>query len=131
MTLQEYADNLEDFSSYPHAGSRNAMAVNYCAIGMSSEVGEALGEVKKAIRDDKFGMGGRALEADRRFAAELESGDVMFYLFRFIYEIGCDVEGVARANLAKLDSRYCDPKSKCYKPEIAERRKLRAEAKRK
>lgn len=125
MTLQEYADEIGDFCFYPYADTRNAMAVNYCALELGNEAGEAMGVIKKAIRDDRFGYNGRALQADRREAAQDESGDTMFALFRFIYETGCDVEATAKANIAKLEARYCDPESPHYSAEITERRRAR------
>lgn len=106
MTFATYEMNIADFAHYPNAGERDAMAVNYCALELNGEAGEAADVIKKAIRDDRFGFEGRCLSPERRQKAALEAGDALFALCRFIHEIGYEVEDIAKMNIAKLDHRY-------------------------
>ena len=65
-----------------------------CIAGEASEVAEKL---KKAYRDS-----GGKVDAP---AMVRELGDVLYYLVRYAHLLGTDLEGVAAANVAKLNDR--------------------------
>ena len=69
---------------------------NYFAMGLAGETGEVLEKLKKSLRDDDgLDVAG--------FQKEL--GDVLWYLSQLSLCYGLDLEGVARMNLKKLQSR--------------------------
>ncbi len=68
---------------------------NYFAMGLAGETGEVLEKMKKSMRDNVLN------------AAELqkELGDVLWYLSQLADCFAMDLEGVAKLNLHKLQSR--------------------------
>jgi len=74
--------------------------IAYFALGLSGEAGEAAEKVKKLFRDDKGVISG-----DRRDAIVGELGDALWYLSAVAYELGVDLDDVARKNLEKIESR--------------------------
>ena len=68
-------------------------------LGLSEEVGEVLGLIKKAE------FHGRALDLD---ALKNELGDVLWYLAAIAHWYGFDLSDVASANVEKLRKRYPD-----------------------
>ena len=83
---------------YPN--QNEIMGIVYCALGMSSEVGEVLGRVKKIMRDNKGDL-------DSIAKADLiaEMGDVLWYLSQLASELEIDLSLVAQLNLQKLADR--------------------------
>lgn len=90
MNLNDYMVFTRETAIYPEE-----FAVEYCALGLSSEVGECLGLLKKEIRD------GRTIDNDMF----KELGDVAWYWVRLCDEFGFNPEDVLRENVAKLLSR--------------------------
>ena len=68
-------------------------------LGLSEEVGEVLGLIKKAEYH------GRELDRD---ALKKELGDVLWYLAAIAHWYGFDLGDVAAANVEKLRRRYPD-----------------------
>lgn len=74
--------------------------VIYTAIGLANEAGEALGVVKKMMRDDN----GILTEEKRKKLID-EVGDVAWYMARVCTELGIAMEDVFDLNVAKLEDR--------------------------
>lgn len=72
----------------------------YPTLGLTNEVGELAGKIKKIFRDHS----GRISEADRE-ALKYELGDVLWYLAQICTELDLSLADVAQANLDKLFSR--------------------------
>jgi|TARA_R110000851_G_scaffold62579_1_gene143419 NTP pyrophosphatase (non-canonical NTP hydrolase) len=76
-------------------------ALEYLALGLTSEAGEVAGKVKKLIRDgeDKEGF------ELKKIAISHEIGDVLWYCAMLAKEVGVPLNEIMRDNLAKLYSR--------------------------
>ena len=72
----------------------------YPTLGLTNEVGELAGKIKKIFRD----RAGQISEADRE-ALKYELGDVLWYLAQICTELDLTLAEVAQANLDKLFSR--------------------------
>mgnify|MGYP001194715054 CR=1 FL=1 len=97
MTFKEYAETAQKTAQYPPE-----KGLIYCALGLSNEAGEALGKLKKLIRDhDNFDD---ALEENKLAVAD-ELGDVLWYLSQLAREIGVPLEEIAYRNNLKLLDR--------------------------
>lgn len=72
----------------------------YPTLGLTNEVGEVAGKIKKIFRD----RGGVITDADRA-ALKQELGDVLWYFTQICTELDLTLEEVAGANLEKLFSR--------------------------
>jgi len=72
----------------------------YHAMGLSDEVGEVLGKIKKIFRD----KGGR-IDRDEVDAIILEMGDVLWYMATLCHHLGIDFSEVPKRNIQKLSSR--------------------------
>lgn len=72
----------------------------YPTLGLTNEVGEVAGKVKKIFRD----KGGVISEEDRE-ALKGELGDVLWYFTQICTELDLTLEEVAEENLNKLFSR--------------------------
>lgn len=72
----------------------------YPVMGLSNEVGELAGKIKKIFRD----KGGIISEQDRQ-ALKGELGDILWYFSQICSELDLPLEEVAEANLEKLFSR--------------------------
>ena len=76
-------------------------ALEYLALGLTSEAGEVAGKVKKLIRDgeDKEGF------ELKKIAISHEIGDVLWYCAMMATEVGYTLEEIAEMNLKKLADR--------------------------
>ena len=76
-------------------------ALEYLALGLTSEAGEVAGKVKKLIRDgeDKEGF------ELKKIAIASEVGDVLWYCAMMAREVGVPLNTIMRENLEKLHSR--------------------------
>ena len=76
-------------------------ALEYLALGMTSEAGEVAGKVKKLIRDgeDKEGF------EMKKLAIASEIGDVLWYCAMMAKEIGVPLNDIMKENLKKLHGR--------------------------
>lgn len=96
LTFQEYQKAARDTAIYPSFGAGYV----YPAIGLANESGEVLGEIKKAIRDNKGVIGPETKEKVKK-----ELGDVLWYIANLGHELGIEMSDVAQANIDKLRSR--------------------------
>lgn len=93
--MRDYQDMTGYTARYP--SHNETMVLAYLGLGLAGEAGEVANKVKKLIRDgtpDDF----KATLVD-------ELGDVMWYLFRLIDELGCQAVDVASRNTEKLLGR--------------------------
>ena len=76
-------------------------ALEYLALGLTSEAGEVAGKVKKLIRDgeDKEGF------ELKKIAIASEIGDVLWYCAMMAKEVGVPLNTIMQENLEKLHSR--------------------------
>lgn len=95
-----------DFASYQDAAARTGGAVPmnhpviYPVLGLTSEVGEVAGKIKKIFRD----RGGVVTDDDLE-ALKLELGDVLWYLAEICTQLGIRLDEVAAINIDKLQGR--------------------------
>lgn len=90
MELSSYQEWTRTTAIYP-----GTKAIEYLALGLTSEAGEVAGKVKKYIRD---------LAWDKA-AVIAELGDVFWYLARMCDEMNVNAEEVLQLNHEKLESR--------------------------
>lgn len=88
--LKDYVEFTKTTAIYP-----KSHAVEYCAYGLASEVGEVLGKLKKHIRDQEYDPEGMMAEM----------GDVFWYWVRLCDELNIDVTSTIKYNMAKLQAR--------------------------
>jgi len=70
-------------------------ALEYLALGLTSEAGEVAGKVKKLIRDGK----------GDKVAIASEIGDVLWYCAMLAKEVGVPLNTIMKDNLKKLHGR--------------------------
>ena len=76
-------------------------ALEYLALGMTSEAGEVAGKVKKLIRDGEDVEGFEM----KKLAIASEIGDVLWYCAMMAKEVGVPLNTIMQENLRKLHSR--------------------------
>lgn len=76
-------------------------ALEYLALGLTSEAGEVAGKVKKLIRDGED-MEGFEL---KKIAIASEIGDVLWYCAMLAKEVGVPLNDIMKENLRKLHGR--------------------------
>ena len=76
-------------------------ALEYLALGLTSEAGEVAGKVKKLIRD---GADKEDFEV-KKLAIASEIGDVLWYCAMMAKEVGVPLNTIMQENLRKLHSR--------------------------
>ena len=76
-------------------------ALEYLALGLTSEAGEVAGKVKKLIRDGEDVEG---FEMKKLLIAD-EIGDVIWYCAMMAKEVGVPLSSVMQGNLNKLHGR--------------------------
>jgi NTP pyrophosphatase (non-canonical NTP hydrolase) len=76
-------------------------ALEYLALGLTSEAGEVAGKVKKLIRDGEDREGFEL----KKIAIAQEIGDVLWYCAMMAREVGVPLNTIMRENLEKLHSR--------------------------
>jgi len=76
-------------------------ALEYLALGLTSEAGEVAGKVKKLIRDGED-MEGFEL---KKIAIASEIGDVLWYCAMLAKEVGVPLNDIMKDNLKKLHGR--------------------------
>ena len=96
MTAELYEAQAGETAIFP-----KEKALEYLALGLTSEAGEVAGKVKKLIRDgeDKEGF------ELKKIAISHEIGDVLWYCAMLAKEVGVPLNEIMRDNLAKLYSR--------------------------
>jgi NTP pyrophosphatase (non-canonical NTP hydrolase) len=97
MTLQDY-DNFVDEKWFVGDSDLGGLPEEaYLGLCIAGEAGEVAEKLKKAYRDS----GGQVDSA----AMAKELGDVCYYLVRYAHKLGCSLEDVLEANMAKLNDR--------------------------
>jgi len=97
---------MQQFETYQKESRKtwNVIEMNhpivYPTMGLTNEVGELAGKIKKIFRDKN----GIISEEDRQ-ALKGELGDVMWYFTQICTELNLSLEEVAQANIDKLASR--------------------------
>ena len=76
-------------------------ALEYLALGMTSEAGEVAGKVKKLIRDGEDVEGFEM----KKLAIASEIGDVLWYCAMMAKEVGVPLNDIMKENLKKLHGR--------------------------
>ena len=76
-------------------------ALEYLALGMTSEAGEVAGKVKKLIRDGEDVEGFEM----KKLAIASEIGDVLWYCAMMAKEVGVPLNTIMQDNLRKLHDR--------------------------
>lgn len=98
-TFSNYQDDIAATAIYPEAGTGSVMALAYVGLGLG-EAGEIQGKIKKILRDNDG-----ELTDEIRLEIAKEVGDLQWYVARAAEELGYTLEEIARANVAKLQSR--------------------------
>ena len=96
MEFNEYQKLAREPAIYAGAGSNFV----YPALGLCGETGEVAEKIKKIVRDND-----NLVDDKRRADLEKELGDVLWYITNLAVELGLDMDGIARKNIAKLKSR--------------------------
>lgn len=76
-------------------------ALEYLALGLTSEAGEVAGKVKKLIRDGEDVEGFEL----KKMAIASEVGDVLWYCAMLAKEVGVPLNDIMKDNLKKLHGR--------------------------
>ena len=96
MTAEFYEMKAGQTAIFP-----KTQALEYLALGLTSEAGEVAGKVKKLIRDGED-MEGYEL---KKIAIASEIGDVLWYCAMMAKEVGVPLNEIMKENLKKLHSR--------------------------
>ena len=99
-TLDNYQFDASRFAIYPTGSGVVNIGLTYAVLGLSSEVGELTGVLKKAHRDNDGAIDSDALE---KMVKEL--GDILWYVAQVASELDCYLSGIADLNTKKLKSR--------------------------
>lgn len=95
MTLNEYQEKAVLTATYPEN-----MKILYPVLGLCGEAGEVAEKIKKVYRDE-----GGVFSEDKKIEITKELGDVLWYISSMARDLGVSLEGVAKINIAKLESR--------------------------
>ena len=96
LTPDKYEDLAGQTAIFP-----KEKALEYLALGMTSEAGEVAGKVKKLIRDGEDVEGFEM----KKIAIASEIGDVIWYCAMMAKEVGVPLNDIMKENLKKLHSR--------------------------
>jgi len=96
MTAELYQYQATQTAIFP-----KEKALEYLALGLTSEAGEVAGKVKKLIRDGEDVEGFEM----KKIAIASEVGDVLWYCAMMAKEVGVPLGDIMQENLDKLHSR--------------------------
>jgi len=96
MTAELYQYQATQTAIFP-----KEKALEYLALGLTSEAGEVAGKVKKLIRDGEDVEGFEM----KKIAIASEVGDVLWYCAMMAKEVGVPLNTIMKENLEKLHSR--------------------------
>ena len=99
-TLDNYQLDASSFAFYPMGPGVVNTGLTYAILGLSSEVGELTGVLKKVHRDNDGTIDSDALE---KMVKEL--GDILWYVAQVAAELDYDLSEIADLNTKKLKSR--------------------------
>ncbi len=91
LTFQEFHDQAT-----PVRADTSQFGILYQSNALGGESGELQNLVKKMIRDGST--------VEKRRAALIEAGDILFYLRQLLVDLGYTLEDAARAELDKLEA---------------------------
>lgn len=97
MNFTEYQDDVQELAITKLTGIHEVM---YSTLGILGEAGEISEKIKKIVRD-KHGI---ISEEDKQLLGK-ETGDVLFYIAKFLSDIGLDFETIAMENIQKCRDR--------------------------
>lgn len=101
MDLNDYQDRARTTAVYRRECANQGIPPwLYATTKLGGETGEVQDLLAKAVRDDRG-----QITSERRGAALLELGDVLWYVAMIADDLGIPLEEVAGANLAKLRDR--------------------------
>ncbi len=94
-----------NFDDYQHQAVGTAIygagcKIVYPALGMANEAGEALGKIKKVLRDND---GNFTPELSKEIGKEI--GDTLWYMAALARDLGLSLDDIAQGNLEKLADR--------------------------
>ena len=96
LTPDKYEDLAGQTAIFP-----KEKALEYLALGLTSEAGEVAGKVKKLIRDGEDVEGFEM----KKIAIASEIGDVLWYCAMMAKEVGVPLNDIMKENLKKLHGR--------------------------
>jgi len=96
MTAEFYEMKAGQTAIFP-----KTQALEYLALGLTSEAGEVAGKVKKLIRDGEDVEGFEL----KKIAIASEIGDVLWYCAMLAKEVGVPLNDIMKENLKKLHGR--------------------------
>ena len=96
MTAEFYEMKASQTAIFP-----KDKALEYLALGLTSEAGEVAGKVKKLIRDGEDVEGFEL----KKIAIASEIGDVLWYCAMMAKEVGVPLNEIMKENLKKLHGR--------------------------
>ena len=96
LTPDKYEDLAGQTAIFP-----KEKALEYLALGLTSEAGEVAGKVKKLIRDGEDVEGFEM----KKIAIASEIGDVIWYCAMMAKEVGVPLNDIMKENLKKLHGR--------------------------
>ena len=96
MTAEFYEMKASQTAIFP-----KNQALEYLALGLTSEAGEVAGKVKKLIRDGEDVEGFEL----KKIAIASEIGDVLWYCAMMAKEVGVPLNEIMKENLNKLHGR--------------------------
>ena len=96
MTAEFYEMKAGQTAIFP-----KTQALEYLALGLTSEAGEVAGKVKKLIRDGEDVEGFEL----KKLAIASEIGDVLWYCAMMAKEVGVPLNEIMKENLKKLHGR--------------------------
>ena len=96
MTADFYEIKASQTAIFP-----KKQALEYLALGLTSEAGEVAGKVKKLIRDGEDVEGFEL----KKMAIASEVGDVLWYCAMLAKEVGVPLNDIMKDNLKKLHGR--------------------------
>ena len=105
MEIDEYLHAQEATLAYP--GRKRFWGLTYLSLKLNGEAGEVAEKVGKAMRDDEVGPDKEAIKTPSawRLALAKELGDILWYVFRLIIELGFTPQQVLQMNIDKLNDR--------------------------
>lgn len=98
--IETFALEFTKHAFYDHA----RFSAMYTALGLSEEAGEVLGKIKKAVRDDGWEPG-LEMSTTRKALIITEIGDLFFYAFQLLKDIGASPIDALDSFLIKAEGR--------------------------
>lgn len=96
MNFEEYQKESRKTAMYPNKDNNFI----YPVLGLCGESGEIAEKIKKVIRDE-----GGVVSESKKEEIKKELGDVLWYISQIATELGLSLDGVAKLNIEKLQSR--------------------------